>query len=352
MSEIKGFINISNNKSLKKKILCEGNGEKPVKGKKVTVKYKKCKGKNYLEIFLLKKAITIVYTIGTNIIDKELEIGIQTMKEGEKSLFIFNFSRKYSFNESFTLKRPNQIIYEIELVNCEKNKRNYSFLEKIYKLENNEIDDKRLERLKIKYINNIEKNQFGNFMNDIKNNYLKNKNENKNKNNKDSKSLSKIKKVDYIKKYEQFERKYKELELKTDSLICDKCFRLLYISFDFIKNFIATKCPYCLKFNAYKYDDFIEKLKKYNNPLSNSNCQKCLKKITYSERAFYLIEKPNYTFFVVCNECLSHNEYKDYIKKYTIQELVDHYLYIYDGGGGLDKIKQTENEFKEMKKKY
>ena len=97
-----------------------------------------------------------------------MEIGIQTMKEGEKSLFIFNFSRKYSFNESFTLKRPNQIIYEIELVNCEKNKGNYSFLEKIYKLENNEIDDKRLERLKIKYINNIGINQFGNFMNDIK----------------------------------------------------------------------------------------------------------------------------------------------------------------------------------------
>ena len=294
-----------------------------------------------MENLFLKKIITKDIIIGTNKIEAELDIGIQTMKIGEKSLFIFNFYRKNTLNGSFKLKTPNQIIYEIELINCEKNKRNYSFLKRNYKNEKNEIDDEKLENLKINYINNIRKSQFENFMNDIINNDLRNKNENNN--HEISKGLPEIKKVDHPKKHEEFESKYKELELKTDSLICDKCFRLLYISFDFIKNFIATKCPYCLKFNTYKYDDFFEKLNKYNNPLSNSNCQKCLKKINYCEKEFHLIEKPNYTFFVVCNECLYLKEYKDYIKKYTIQELIGHYLYIYDGiydgGGILDKIK-------------
>ena len=128
--------------------------------------------------------------------------------------------------------------------------------------------------------------------------------------NKDSKSLAKVKQIKETKNIEKMRIKYdikmsKELKLETYSPICDKCFRLIYISFDFIKNFISTKCSYCNKFDIYKYTTFIEKLKKINNPLLSACCQKCSKKLNFPDKIFYLIEKCDYKFSIICDKCIN-----------------------------------------------
>ena len=120
-----------------------------------------------------------------------------------------------------------------------------------------------------------------------------------------------------------------ELRLETYSPICDKCFRLIYISCDFINNFILTICSYCNKIDVYKHITFIEKLKKINNPLLNSLCQKCSKKINSPDKSFYLIEEPDLLFSIVCDKCSEEKEFQSYLKKLKINELIKHYLYIY-----------------------
>ena len=70
-------------------------------------------------------------------------------------------------------------------------------------------------------------------------------------------------------------------ELKTYSPICDKCFRLVYISFDYICDCISSYCLYCKNLSVYKYDAFIEKLNENKNPLLNCYCNKCFKSFIF-----------------------------------------------------------------------
>ena len=93
--------------------------------------------------------------------------------------------------------------------------------------------------------------------------------------------------------------------LKTYSPICDKCFRLVYISFDYIKNYISTYCIYCRNLSVYKYDTFLEKIKEIENPLLNCYCNKCNKSFIFSDEKnpFYLIETEENNFIIICEKC-------------------------------------------------
>ena len=295
MSEKNDFINITNDGGVKKKILIEGKGENQMKGNVVRIKYKRLDEKFLSEEVLQKNFVTTVFKLGNNTIIRGLDIGIQTMKVGEKSIFIL--SKEYTNisyrNINKKLKGSDKIKYLVEL------------------LESDMMDKKKNE-------NNIKYNG--------------------------SKSVGKVIRIKETKNIEKMRIKYEikmsnELKLETYSPICDKCFRLIYISFDFIKNFISTKCSYCNKFDIFKYRTFIEKFKKINNPLLNACCQKCSKKLNFPDRIFYLIEKCDYEFSIFCDKCINEKEQQSYIKKFKIEELIRHNLYVYEKNNNLNKIK-------------
>jgi hypothetical protein len=135
-------------------------------------------------------------------------------------------------------------------------------------------------------------------------------------------------------------------ELKTYSPICERCFRLVYISFDFISDYISSYCSYCKNLLVYKYDAFIEKTNKNKNPLFNCYCNKCFKSFIFSDSSnpIYLIEKINYNFFIICQEYLLKDNSIEYIKKYNCQELLSHYLYLYENKFKLEELKELEKK--------
>ena len=335
MSENNNFIDITIDGGVKKKILLEGKGEMPIKGDIVKIKYKEFIEQNLNKELLQKKYISANFTLGNNRMHRGLEIGIKTMKVGEKSELIISKEYTNYFYRDIKLKDNNKINYEIELLECQKNQKEKNVKEPIDTfLMKNDIKT----NLKININDNIKKTKSKDYIN-----------------------LNAIKQINEGLKIEKMSIEYEiknqnELRLKTYSPICDKCFRLIYISFDFIDDFILTKCSYCNRFDVYKYTAFIKKLNKMNNPLLNIHCQKCSKKLNVHYKNFYLIEKPDYIFSVACDKCAEEKEFQSYIKKIIISELIRHYFYIYEKiymyeiNNNLDKIKQLEQNFLKEKK--
>ena len=149
---------------------------------------------------------------------------------------------------------------------------------------------------------------------------------------------------DNFEKYINEYQNYEEIKLTTDSLICDKCLRLVYISFELIPNFISTKCTYCNKFDTYEYISFIDKLKKINNPLLNNICDNCSE-----NKSYFLVEKSDYDFFTVCKKCINKEKYLNPSKKFKLTELAKHGLYLYEKNNNLDEIKNVESLFLDMR---
>ena len=153
-----------------------------------------------------------------------------------------------------------------------------------------------------------------------------------------------IKKIEY--KGMQFSQK-----ILTNSPICEKCLRLVLISFDYIKNYILTYCFYCKNVRLYEYDTFIEELNENKNYLLNSHCKFCNKIFIFSDNnnPFYLIENYKDEFLVICEECFKINNIKDYRKKIKFEELIHHNLYLYDNEKNNNelntyKINEQQNE--------
>ena len=216
----------------------------------------------------------------------------------------------------------------IETINSKNVKNNFDKIINIIKREKQRIIDN-------------QKGENGNKVNinEIINMY--NKEKNTNKNNED------LKKNKPKTNYQGIPFKH---ELKTYSPICDRCFRLVYISFDYISDYISSYCSYCKNLLVYEYDTFIEKLKESKNPLLNCYCSKCFKSFIFSDSSnlFYLIEKVDYNFYIICQECLKKNNYNEYVKKYECQELISHYLYLYENKynntNKLDNLKILEEQ--------
>ena len=146
-------------------------------------------------------------------------------------------------------------------------------------------------------------------------------------------------------------------ELKTYSPICERCFRLVYISFDFISDYISSYCSYCKNLLVYKYDEFIDKISENKNPLLNCYCNKCFKSFIFSDSSnlFYLIEKVDYNFLIVCQECLKKDNNNEYVKKCECQELISHGLYLYENKynniSKLDNLKNLEEQSEKINEK-
>ena len=143
MFEENEYMNITNDGGVKKKIISEGYGEKPILGNRITIKYIEKNIKNEL---LQKKETIAVLKIGSNRINEGLDIGIQTMKVGEKSIFIL--SPEYSNIKLYNRPKNNKIIYEIELLKSENHQKNYSYSERNDNKRKNNIQ--KLKRIIIK----------------------------------------------------------------------------------------------------------------------------------------------------------------------------------------------------------
>ena len=100
------FIQVTNDKSVYKKILTEATGKTPIVGQKVKVKYTGMleDGTKFDE-----SKDPIVFKLGGGEVVKGWEVGIPTMKKGERSVFIIRYDYAYGEKGYPNLIPPRQL---------------------------------------------------------------------------------------------------------------------------------------------------------------------------------------------------------------------------------------------------
>ena len=109
------YINVTEDGGVKKKILKEGSGEQASEGKEVHVNYVGRNSNN--QIFDQTKDKPFTFKIGEHKVIKGWEIGVKTMKIGEKSEFILSPEYAYGSQKVSDLIPENSTLtFEIELL--------------------------------------------------------------------------------------------------------------------------------------------------------------------------------------------------------------------------------------------
>ena len=124
-------------------------------------------------------------------------------------------------------------------------------------------------------------------------------------------------------------------EVKISSPLCNKCYRIVFIFFNFIKNYITTYCPYCENILIYKPDIFINKINGNKNFISDCTCNECYRSFIYTEKdnPFVLVEENNKIFIVLCFNCLQKRENikkTDSLRIIQFEDLIESKPFIYD----------------------
>ena len=124
----KDFINVTEDGGVKKRIIKEGKGEQAVEGNEVKVNYI---GKNSdNKIFDQTKDKPFSFKIGAHSVIKGWEVGVKTMKVGEKSEFIFSPDYAYGKQKVNDLIPENSTLtFEIELLEAAGSKKEISDME-------------------------------------------------------------------------------------------------------------------------------------------------------------------------------------------------------------------------------
>ena len=132
--------------------------------------------------------------------------------------------------------------------------------------------------------------------------------------------------------------------------MCDRCLRLVYISFNFIKNYISTYCLYCKKLFVYSYQNFYKNLKKNKNPILYIKCKNCRKIFNFSkdDNPLYLVEKKKDKFYIICQNCLENENNERYIQKIIINNLMNHPLDIYVKDTRFTKLKVLDKNLQKI----
>ena len=127
------YIKITDDGGVKKKIIKEGSGDKAAEGNEVKVNYI---GKNGSKIFDQTKDKPFSFKIGAHSVIKGWEIGVKTMKVGEKAEFIFSPEYAYGKQKVSELIPENSTLnFEIELIEIEGKKKEIDDMEYEEKLE-------------------------------------------------------------------------------------------------------------------------------------------------------------------------------------------------------------------------
>ena len=109
------YVNITEDGGVKKKILKEGTGELPVEGSEVHVNYIGRNSDN--KVFDQTKDKPFTFKLGGNQVIKGWEVGVKTMKVGEKAEFILAPNYAYGNKKMSDLIPENAILtFEIELL--------------------------------------------------------------------------------------------------------------------------------------------------------------------------------------------------------------------------------------------
>ena len=121
------FINITDDGGVKKRIIKEGTGEQAAEGNEVKVNYV---GKNGDKIFDQTKDKPFSFKIGAHSVIKGWEVGVKTMKVGEKAEFIFSPDYAYGKQKVSDLIPENSTLnFEIELIEAQGPKKEISDME-------------------------------------------------------------------------------------------------------------------------------------------------------------------------------------------------------------------------------
>jgi len=130
----KEYINVTEDGGVKKRIIREGTGDKAVEGSEVKVNYI---GKNSSnKIFDQTKDKPFTFKIGAHSVIKGWEVGVKTMKIGEKSEFIFSPDYAYGKQKVSELIPENSTLtFEIELLEIIGKKKEINDMEYEEKLE-------------------------------------------------------------------------------------------------------------------------------------------------------------------------------------------------------------------------
>ena len=144
------YISITEDSGIKKKIIKEGSGPIPKQGDEVTINYLIKKKDN--NISNEAKCKQYVLKIGSNQVVKGLEIGVKTMKVGEKADFIFSPDYTFGIETIYNSVPENSTLeFEIELLNFVlPQKQEMTYEEKL--LEAKKIKEEGVEKFKSKDI--------------------------------------------------------------------------------------------------------------------------------------------------------------------------------------------------------
>ena len=125
--EKKDFVNVTDDGGVKKRIIKEGKGEQAAEGNEVKVNYI---GRNGDKIFDQTKEKPFEFKIGAHTVIKGWEVGVKTMKVGEKAEFIFSPDYAYGKQKVSDLIPENSTLnFEIELLEAKGSKKEISDME-------------------------------------------------------------------------------------------------------------------------------------------------------------------------------------------------------------------------------
>jgi peptidylprolyl isomerase len=113
---MEGYVDLTSDGGLKKKIFKEGTGKSPVKGSKVLVNYI---GKFENGKVFDKSDDGFEFTLGVGQVIKGWDLGVASMKVGEKATFFLGPDYGYGKRGAGGIIPPNSnLVFDVELLKC------------------------------------------------------------------------------------------------------------------------------------------------------------------------------------------------------------------------------------------
>ncbi len=114
---MEGYINITNDGGLKKKIITEGTGPLAQTGKIVFVHYKGTFENGTEFDSSVKRNKPFTFTLGAGQVIKGWDLGVASMKQGEKAMFYIESKYAYGSSGAGNVIPPNSTLYfEVEFL--------------------------------------------------------------------------------------------------------------------------------------------------------------------------------------------------------------------------------------------